>query len=82
MTTVNSLNDPRGIYVPALLANSAYVILYHTNPGGDPWPSQQDHVVTARIAAAGEALAIPLLDHLILGERPSFVSLRELGRMP
>ena len=30
---------------------------------------------------AGKALAIPLLDHLILGEPPTYVSLVQLGKV-
>ncbi len=74
--------EPRGIFVPALLANAAYVVLYHTHPSGDPSPSPADQVFTAQVAAVGEALKIPLLDHLILGEPPRFVSLRDLGWLP
>ena len=38
--------------------------------------------MTERVAAAGKVLAIPLVDHLILGEPPRYVSLGQLGRMP
>ena len=77
-----SLCDPRGIYAPALLVNAAYVILFHTHPSGDPNPSPEDQAVTERVAAAGKPLAIPLLDHLNLGEPPNYVSLGQLGKMP
>ncbi|MCP4490640.1 MAG: DNA repair protein RadC, partial [Gammaproteobacteria bacterium] len=74
--------DPRGIYAPALLVNAAYAVLFHTHPSGDPSPSREDQAMTEKVAAAGKVLAIPLLDHLILGESSSYVSLSQLGRMP
>lgn len=78
-----SLCDPRGIYAPALLVNAAYVVLFHTHPSsGDPSPSVEDQATTEKVAAAGKVLRIPLLDHLILGEPPRFVSLAEQGWMP
>ncbi len=77
-----TLCDPRGIYAPALLVNAAYVVLFHSHPSGDPDPSPEDQTMTERVAAAGKVLTIPLLDHLILGERPRYVSLGQLGRMP
>ena len=81
-TLWGSLCDPRGIYAPALLVNAAYVAMFHTHPSGNPNPSPEDQAMTERVAAAGKVLAIPLLDHLILGESPRYVSLAQLGRMP
>ena len=77
-----SVCDPRGIYTPALLVNAAYVVVYHTHPSGAPSPSREDQVMTEKVADAGKVLGIPLLDHLILGEPPTFVSLGQLGCMP
>ncbi len=74
--------DPRGIYAPALLINAAYVVMFHTHPSGEPSPSREDQAMTEKVSAAGRVLSIPLLDHLILGEPPRFVSLYELGQMP
>ncbi len=35
---------------------------------GDPDPSTEDRVLTARLRQAGELLGITLLDHIILGD--------------
>jgi DNA repair protein RadC len=48
---------------PALLSNAAAVILAHNHPSGDPQPSQEDRVLTARLAAAGKLLGIEVLDY-------------------
>jgi len=45
---------------------------------GDPTPSPDDRAVTRQIAAAGQALGIPVLDHVILGDG-RFCSLAEEG---
>jgi DNA repair protein RadC len=69
--------EPRGLLVPALLANASGIIVFHNHPSGDPSPSSEDVAFTARLASAGEVVGVELLDHLIIGERPSYVSLKE-----
>jgi len=71
--------EPRGLLIPALLANAAGIILFHNHPSGDPSPSAEDLAFTRRLADAGETLGIRLVDHLILGEEPRWVSLRQRG---
>ena len=71
--------EPRGLLIPALLANAAGIILFHNHPSGDPSPSVEDLAFTRRVAAAGETLGIRLVDHLVLGEEPRWVSLRQRG---
>lgn len=67
--------EPRGLLVPALLANAAAIVMFHNHPGGDPTPSRDDLAVTERVVAAGKLLGVTVLDHLILGEPPSYTSL-------
>lgn len=76
-----SIVEPRGVFAPAMLANAASVILFHNHPSGDPSPSRDDLKVTEEIAAAGRLLGIRLLDHVILGEAPLYLSLRAQGRL-
>lgn len=45
---------------------AAGFILAHNHPSGDPTPSAQDREVTTRVARAGAAVGLPLLDHLVL----------------
>ena len=40
------------------------MIFLHNHPSGDPSPSQEDHVLTARLVSAGELLGIRVLDHM------------------
>ncbi len=73
--------DPRQIFRIALDIGAHAVILAHQHPSGDPSPSSQDRDVTKRVAAAGRAIGIALLDHLVIaGDR--YVSLAEQGELP
>jgi DNA repair protein RadC len=48
------------------------IILAHNHPSGNLKPSQADHQLTRKLKEAGKALDIPVLDHLIIGERDYF----------
>lgn len=75
----SSVVHPREVFKAAILANAASVILAHNHPSGDPTPSPEDIAVTRRIAEAGQILGIELLDHVIVGDRERFVSLKNQG---
>ncbi len=62
-----TLVHPREVMRPALRARAAAILVAHNHPSGDSQPSQDDHVVTQRVRAAADLMAIPLLDHLVLG---------------
>jgi DNA repair protein RadC len=62
------LVSPRDVFKAALLANAAAIVAGHNHPSGDPTPSPEDLDVTRRIAAAGDVLGIPVLDHIIVGD--------------
>lgn len=70
--SVGSLNTttvhPREAFKPALLANSAAIILVHNHPSGDPTPSREDIETTKRLHEAGEILGIKVLDHIVIGD--------------
>ena len=77
--TVNqSLVSPRDIFVEALRYQAVSIILVHNHPSGDPAPSEADRLITRQIASAGELMAIPLLDHVIIGSQCYF-SFRQEG---
>lgn len=75
-----SLIHPREVFRMAIVESAAGVILVHNHPSGDPTPSREDRSVTSQLAAAGKAIGIPVLDHVIVGEG-SYVSLGETGGM-
>jgi DNA repair protein RadC len=73
-----ALIHPREVFREAIVESAAGVILVHNHPSGDPSPRREDRVVTRQLAAAGSAVGIPVLDHVILGGG-SFVSMAERG---
>ena len=73
-----SLIAPREVFRLGVLEGAAAVILVHNHPSGDPTPSPDDRAVTRQLVAAGRALGIPVLDHVILGDG-RFHSLAEEG---
>ena len=78
-TLTRAAVEPRGILSAALLANAAGLILFHNHPSGDPSPSAEDLAFTRRMAEAGEIVGVRVLDHIVVGEAPAFVSLRQRG---
>lgn len=71
-----SLIHPREVFAEAVRERAASVILVHNHPSGDPSPSPEDREVTRRLRAAGGIVGIPVLDHVIIGNR-TFFSFRE-----
>ncbi len=71
-----SIIHPREVFAPAVGERAGAVILVHNHPSGDPAPSPEDREVTRRLRAAGGIVGIPVLDHVIIGDR-AFYSFRE-----
>lgn len=59
--------SPREVLRDALLANASALVLAHNHPSGDPQPSRDDELVTARLVHAGEIVGVAVLDHLVVG---------------
>jgi DNA repair protein RadC len=72
----SSIVHPREVFRPAVRVAAAAVLCAHNHPSGDPEPSPEDVAVTQRLDQAGKLLGIPLLDHVVLGDR-SWVSMRQ-----
>ena len=70
---------PREVFKPAILANSAAVIVGHNHPSGDPTPSSEDIEITRRLRESGELIGIRVLDSIILGRDPAFYSFADAG---
>ncbi len=75
----SSLVHPAMVMKPAILASAACLVLAHNHPSGCPEPSAEDVALTRRLVAAGQLLGIEVLDHVVLGERGRYVSLKERG---
>lgn len=82
VVSVGNLNTsvvhPREVFKPAILSNSASIILFHNHPSGDPTPSKEDTNITERLTECGNILGIKLIDHIIIGDN-SYYSLKEKG---
>lgn len=63
---VGSATTAAEVFRGAILHNAYAVIVGHNHPSGDPNPSEEDRRITRDIRAAGSALGISLLDHLIV----------------
>jgi DNA repair protein RadC len=71
--------EPREVLKEGLLRGACSLVLFHTHPSLDPTPSLEDLAFTRRMAEAGDAVGIRLLDHLILGGTRRWVSLKDRG---
>ncbi len=69
---------PRDVFCPAVHMCAAGIIVAHNHPSGDPTPSREDIEVTNRLIEAGRILSIPLIDHVIVGDR-CWTSLKSEG---
>lgn len=73
-----SIVHPRETFRRAIIEGAASIILGHNHPSGDPTPSREDIELIKRLQAAGDILAIKVLDHIIVG-KDSHISLEEMG---
>jgi DNA repair protein RadC len=73
---------PGDVLRPAVRDGGSAFVLVHNHPSGDPVPSREDVAMTRLVAAAGELLGVPLLDHVIVarGGESSLLELGALGR--
>lgn len=73
-----SLISPRDVFIEALKAEAVQMILIHNHPSGDPSPSREDVRITESLRALGEQMELPLVDHIIIGDR-TYSSFKEKG---
>ncbi len=79
-TLNTSLVHPREVFKCALLDTAAGIIVMHNHPSGDSSPSKADDDTTKSLLEAGSIIGIPLLDHIIVGNK-SYYSYVEEGRI-
>ena len=53
-------------------------ILLHNHPSGDPTPSKQDIIMTRRIKEVSDLIDIPLIDHIVIGDK-RYTSFKQKG---
>jgi len=67
-TLNQSLVHPRDVFRPALIDNSAGIIIAHNHPSGTLEASRADLQITQRLKEAGKIIGIEILDHIIVSE--------------
>ena len=76
-TATETLAHPRDIFREVIRQGATRVIIAHNHPSGVLDPSPEDISLTQQLLEASKVLAIPLLDHLILGNG-DYCSLRQV----
>lgn len=79
-TLTMSVVGPREVFREAIRDGACSIIVAHNHPSGDHTPSPEDIQVTKTLVKVGDMLDIPVLDHIIIGER-GYTSLKEAGLM-
>jgi DNA repair protein RadC len=77
-TLNQSLVHPREVFRPAILDNSAGIIIAHNHPSGTLEPSRADIAITDRLKEVSKLMGIELLDHVILASK-GFYSFSDEG---
>ena len=67
-----TIADSKIIFKRAIEALASAMILCHNHPSGNLNPSNADIQLTKKLKEAGSMLDIPVLDHLIIGEKDYF----------
>jgi DNA repair protein RadC len=60
---------PREVFRPLIRMAAAGAVLVHNHPSGEPTPSRDDIELTRRLRAVGRVIGIPIVDHVIIGDR-------------
>ncbi|BAZ68459.1 MAG: DNA repair protein RadC [Pelatocladus maniniholoensis HA4357-MV3] len=76
-TATETLAPPGEIFREVIRQGATRLIVAHNHPSGNLEPSSEDIELTRKLLAGANFLAIPLLDHLILGNG-NYQSIREI----
>lgn len=80
-TLTSSVVGPREVFREAIRDAASSIVLAHNHPSGDPTPSPEDISCTKQLVQVGHMLDIPVLDHIIIGDR-RYLSFVEEKLMP
>ena len=67
-----SIVHPREIFKEAYLTSASSIICLHNHPTGYVEPSLEDIELTKKLVEIGKLNAIPIIDHIIIGENKYF----------
>jgi DNA repair protein RadC len=68
--------EPRNVFEPAFSLGASSFILVHNHPSGNLEPSDDDLLLTEKVAKIADLMGVKLLDHLIVCKK-NFYSIRE-----
>ena len=60
--------EPAAVLAPALRLRAAAIVVGHNHPSGDCTPSEDDRLITRKLAAAAGLMGVTLLDSIVVGE--------------
>ncbi|HEU0033342.1 MAG TPA: DNA repair protein RadC [Kofleriaceae bacterium] len=60
---------PREVFRPLVRMAAAAGVLVHNHPSGDPTPSAEDLELTRHLREVGTLIGIPIVDHVVIGQR-------------
>ncbi|GGF38609.1 JAB domain-containing protein [Echinicola rosea] len=64
--TSGTIADPKLVFAAALKSNSSGLIISHSHPSGNRYPSKVDNDLTERLVQLGKLMDLPILDHIIV----------------
>lgn len=70
---------PRQVFQPAILRLAERIVLGHNHVLGTALPSREDKAITKDLVRAGKALAIEVVDHVIVTRNGKFFSFAQHG---
>ena len=68
-TLNSSLIHPREVFKEAIKESANSIILVHNHPSGNCEPSSEDIEMTKKIIEVGKLVEIPVIDHIIIGDK-------------
>jgi len=75
-TSEETLVHPKEVFRSVLGHKGARCIVAHNHPSGSLAPSKEDEALTRQLLQAAQVLAIPIIDHIIMGQG-GYISLRQ-----
>ncbi len=67
-----TIADSKIIFKNAIEQLASAIILCHNHPSGNLTPSHEDKLLTKKLVETGKMLDLPVLDHIIVGEKDYF----------